>query len=75
MPDLDAADLKFRAGELHGLDDVKPENYNWYRDNRQKADFTLQISTRCEHNRFWFNLNKVQKPTPGKKLGEPFVNT
>ena len=41
MPDLDAADLKFRAGELHGLDDVKPENYHWYQDNQQKGNFTL----------------------------------
>jgi hypothetical protein len=75
VPDLDAADLKFRAGELHGLDDVKPENYNWYRDNQQKANFTLHdLGPDLNTNHFWFNLNKVQKPTPGKKLGEPFVD-
>ncbi len=75
VPDLDAADLKFRAGELHGLDDVKPENYNWYRDNQQKANFTLyDLGPDLNTNHFWFNLNKVQKPTPGKKLGEPFVD-
>ena len=70
VPDLDAADLKFRAGELHGLDDVKPENYNWYRDNQQKANFTLyDLGPDLNTNHFWFNLNKVQKPTPGKKIG------
>lgn len=75
VPDLDAADLKFRAGELHGLDDVKPENYNWYRDNQQKANFTLyDLGPDLNTNHFWFNLNKVQKPTPGKKLGQPFVD-
>ncbi len=75
VPDLDAADLKFRAGELHGLDDVKPENYSWYRDNQQKNNFTLyDLGADINTNHFWFNLNKVQKPTPGKKLGDPFVD-
>ena len=75
VPDLDAADLKFRAGELHGLDDVKPENYNWYKDNQQKNNFTLyDLGPDLNTNQFWFNLNRVQKPTPGKKLGDPFVD-
>jgi peptide/nickel transport system substrate-binding protein len=75
VPDLDAADLKFRAGELHGLDDVKPENYNWYEDNQQKNNFTLHdLGPDLNTNHFWFNLNRVQKPTPGKKMGDPFVD-
>jgi peptide/nickel transport system substrate-binding protein len=76
VPDFDAADLKFRAGELHGLDDVKPENYNWYKENQQKGNFTLyDLGPDLNTNHFWFNLNKVQKPTPGKEIGEPFVDT
>lgn len=75
VPDFDAADLKFRAGELHGLDDVKPENYNWYKENQQKGNFTLyDLGPDLNTNHFWFNLNKVQKPTAGKKIGEPFVD-
>ena len=75
VPDLDAADLKFRAGELHGLDDVKPENYRWYSDNQQRGNFTLHdLGPDLNTNFFWFNLNKVQKPTPGKKMGDPFVD-
>jgi peptide/nickel transport system substrate-binding protein len=75
VPDLDAADLKFRAGELHGLDDVKPENYNWYKDNQQKANFTLyDLGPDLNTNHFWFNLNRVQKATPGKKMGDPLVD-
>ena len=67
--------MKFRAGELHGLDDVKPENYTWYRDNQQKGNFTLyDLGPDLNTNHFWFNLNKVQKPTPGKKLGDPLVD-
>lgn len=29
VPDQDAADLKFRAGGVDAVDDVKPENYRW----------------------------------------------
>ena len=41
VPDQDAADLKFRSGELHGLDNVKPENYRWYHDNQRTGNFTF----------------------------------
>lgn len=75
VPDFDAADLKFRAGELHSLDDVKPENYKWYEDNQKQGNFTLyDLGPDLNTNQVFFNLNKVQKPTPGKKLGEPFVD-
>ena len=75
VPDLDAADLKFRSGELHGLDDVKPENYRWYQDNAKQGNFTLyDLGPDLNTNMFWFNLNKVQKPQSGKKIGEPFVD-
>lgn len=41
VPDQDAADLKFRSGELDGLDNIKAENYRWYEDNQKKGNFTL----------------------------------
>ena len=41
VPDQDAADLKFRAGQIDGLDNVKPENYQWYADNQQQGNYTL----------------------------------
>jgi peptide/nickel transport system substrate-binding protein len=75
VPDRDAADLKFRSGELDGLDNVKPENYTWYRDNQQKGNFTLHdLGPDLNTNFFWFNLNTVKKPTPGKAMGEPYVD-
>ncbi len=69
VPDQDAADLKFRSGELDGLDNIKPENYKWYEDNQAKSNFTLhdlgpELSTRF----VWFNLNKVQPPVKGETL-------
>ena len=40
-----------------------------------ERNFTLyDLGPDLNTNHFWFNLNKVQKPTPGKKLGEPFVD-
>src|SRR5438105_2337435 len=72
VPDQDALDLKFRSGELHALDNPKPENYRWYQDHQQEGNFTLyDLGPDINTNFLWFNLNKVQKPTPGKKIGEP----
>jgi peptide/nickel transport system substrate-binding protein len=75
VPDQDAADLKFRSGELDGLDNVKPENYRWYEDNQKDGNFTVyDLGPGLNSNFFWFNLNKVQKATPGKKIGDSFVD-
>ena len=81
VPDQDAADLKFRAGGVDAVDDVKPENYQWYEENQKKGNFTLyDLGASQATHLIWFNLNKVQppvggaKPTHGKRLGEPFVD-
>jgi peptide/nickel transport system substrate-binding protein len=81
VPDQDAADLKFRSGELDAVDNVKPENYRWYTDNQEKGRYTL-YSVGPENNSrfFWFNLNKVQPPLrgeklpSGKKVGDPVAD-
>jgi len=74
VPDQDAADLKFRAGELDGLDNVKPENYGWYEENQAKGNFTLHdLGPDLNTNYFTFNLTPVRKATPGKTIGEPHV--
>ncbi len=81
VPDQDAVDLKFRSGELDGLDNIKPENYKWYEDNQAKTNFTLHdLGPEFSSRFFWFNLNTVQapvkgdKPAAGRKVGEPFVD-
>ena len=74
VPDQDAADLKFRAGELHGLERVKPENYRWYTDNQEKGNFTLHdIGPDLNTNILWFNLNTAKKAEAGKRVGDPAV--
>jgi peptide/nickel transport system substrate-binding protein len=81
VPDQDAADLKFRAGELHAVDNVKPENYRWYADNQKQGGYTLYgIGPEASSRFFWFNLNKVQPPPrgeklpPGQKIGDSVVD-
>jgi peptide/nickel transport system substrate-binding protein len=75
VPDQDAADLKFRAGQLDGLDNVKPENYQWYQDNAAQGNFTLyNLGAALNTNFFWFNLNTAQKAENGRKVGDPIVD-
>ena len=75
VPDQDAADLKFRSGEVDGVDNVKPENYRWYEDHQQEGGYTLHnLGPALNSSFFWFNLNRVQKPSGGKKVGAPQVD-
>lgn len=81
LPDQDAADLKFRAGGVDGVNDVKPENYRWYEENQGGGKYKLyDLGAAQSTHILWFNLNKVQpgvrgrKPVPGKHIGEPFVD-
>jgi peptide/nickel transport system substrate-binding protein len=75
VPDQDAADLKFRAGQIDGLDNVKPENYQWYTDNQQQGNYTLHdLGPALATNFFWFNLNTVQKAEDGRAVGAPVID-
>jgi peptide/nickel transport system substrate-binding protein len=75
VPDQDAADLKFRAGQIDGLDNVKPENYQWYADNQQQGNYTLyDLGPAINSNFLWFNQNTVKKTEGGKKAGTPVVD-
>jgi peptide/nickel transport system substrate-binding protein len=75
VPDQDAADLKFRAGQIDGLDNVKPENYQWYAENQQQGNYTLyDLGPALTTNFFWFNLNVAQKAEGGRKVGDPYVD-
>jgi len=75
LPDQDAADLKFRAGQIDGLDNVKPENYQWYAENQQQNNYTLyDLGPSLSTNFFFFNLNTAHKTENGKKVGDPYVD-
>lgn len=75
VPDQDAADLRFRAGETDGVDNVKPENYHWYEENQRAGGFTLHdLGPALITNFFWFNLNRVRDARPGETAGAPRVD-
>src|SRR5262245_43900584 len=76
VPDQDALDLKFRSGEVDGVDNPKPENYRWYQDNQKQGDFTVyDLGPGLNTNFFWFNLNHVRKQgVAGKKVGDIYVD-
>lgn len=75
VPDQDAADLQFRAGQLDALDNVKPENYSWYDENQANGGFTLyDLGPALNSAMMWFNLNKVRQPAAGRRVGDPQVD-
>lgn len=75
LPDQDAADLKFRAGQIDGLDNVKPENYQWYAENQQQNNYTLyDLGPSLSTNFFFFNLNTAHAAENGRKVGDPYVD-
>jgi peptide/nickel transport system substrate-binding protein len=74
VPDQNTADLKFRSGEVDGLDNVKPENYQWYEDNQAQGNYTLyDLGPSLNSTMFWFNLNRVREAKEGRRAGEPAV--
>jgi peptide/nickel transport system substrate-binding protein len=75
VPDMNTAALKFQAGDVDGLDNVKPEDYKGYAADQQKGNYTLyDLGPGLNTNFFWFNLNKVREAKPGKKLGDSQVD-
>lgn len=77
VPDQNTAALQFLAGDLDGLDNVKPEDYKSYTDKAKQLDFTLHdVGPSLTTNFFWFNLNtvKARRPVKGKRLGETYLD-
>lgn len=72
--DQDAAALRFRAGELDGLDNVRPEDYASYAAAQQAEKFTLHdIGASFNTSFLWFNLNRAKPGMEGRRPGEPMV--
>lgn len=67
VPDQNAAALKFHAGELDAVDNVRPEDYRGYEQAARSEKFVLHdIGPSLNSNFFWFNLN-------ANKDGQPAV--
>ena len=75
VPDQNTAALKFKAGEVDALDDVKPENYQTYENEQKQGNFTLyDLGPSLNTNFFWFNLNKARDAKGGKKPGTTYAD-
>ena len=77
VPDQDAADLKFRSGEIDGLDNVKPENYRWYADHQKEGNFTLyDLGPSLEHQLLLVQPEQGAegRERRGQEGGRPYVD-
>jgi peptide/nickel transport system substrate-binding protein len=73
VPDQNTAALKFEAGEVDALDDVKPENYQRYEKGQKAGNYTFyDRGASLNTNFFWFNLNRVRDAKSGKKIGSTY---
>ncbi len=74
VPDQNTAALKFQAGDLDGLDNVKAEDYQTFEEGQKKGDYTLyDLGPALNTNFFWFNLNRVREAGNGRHVGDPQV--
>jgi len=74
VPDQNTAALKFQAGEVDAIDNVKPEDYRSYQQRAKSGGWTLYtVGPSLSTNFLWFNLNTVKDPAKGK-VGDPIVD-
>ena len=75
VPDENASVLRFQAGEIDALDNVKPEDYATFARGQARGGYTLHdLGASLTSNFFWLDLNTVKKPGGRKPVGEPQVD-
>jgi len=75
VPDLNATVLKFQAGEVDGLDNVKAEDYGSFARGQARGNYTLhELGAALTSNFFWFNLNTVKRPGGRRPVGAPWAD-
>jgi peptide/nickel transport system substrate-binding protein len=75
VPDQTAAALKFQAGEVDAVENVKPEDYKTYADGQKQGDYTLfDVGPSLSTNFIWFNLNTVKESGKSKPPGSTYVD-
>ena len=75
VPDQNTAALKFQAGEVDGIDNVKAEDYGTFARNQASGGYTLyDLGPALTSNFFWFNLNTVKQPGGRKPVGAPYAD-
>jgi peptide/nickel transport system substrate-binding protein len=62
-PDQDAADLKFRSGEVDAIGQPRAANYQWYEEHQQEGRFRLHdLGSELGPMFMVFNLNPRDEP-------------
>ena len=75
VPDQNTAAIKFQAGEVDAIDNVKPEDYKTYIDGAGGGGYTLHdLGASLSTNFLWFNLNRVREGHGSRRAGEPAVD-
>jgi peptide/nickel transport system substrate-binding protein len=75
VPDQNTAALKFQAGEVDGIDNVKAEDYGTFARNQASGGYTLyDLGATLTSNFFWFNLNTVKRAGARKPVGAPYAD-
>jgi peptide/nickel transport system substrate-binding protein len=74
VPDQNTAALKFEAGDVDGVDNVRPEDYGIYERRARAGNYTLyDVGPSLISSFFWFNLNRANAGSPGRRPGEAVV--
>ena len=65
VADQNVMALKFHAGEIDAIDNVRPEDYRGYADAREREHFALyDLGPSLNTNFLWFNCNRAKDGTP-----------
>lgn len=72
--DQDNAALKFEAGELDALDNLRPADYPDLARGQARGGYRLyELGPSFNTNFLWFNLNPAPPGARGRRAGEPAV--
>lgn len=72
--DQDNAALKFEAGEIDALDNLRPADYPGLERGQQQGGYRLySLGPSYNTNFLWFNLNPAPRGMAGRRPGEPAV--
>ncbi len=72
--DQDNAALRFEAGEIDALDNLRPADYPGLEKGQARGGYRLyELGPSYNTNFMWFNLNPSPGAMPGRRPGEPAV--
>jgi peptide/nickel transport system substrate-binding protein len=75
VPDQNTCSLKFEAGELDALDNVKAEDYRRFERGQARGGYVVhRLGPSLTSNFFWFNLNTVKRPGGRRPVGTPYAD-